>query len=256
MELQEGKRAQEGEIRELTRRVEALQAGVDGLEGENAGLRDGGARLEAEVAALRRERAELQRVEGGLRQQVADREEALAQARALQAAAQQGQARAEEALALYKGNALQLQERLEGSVSEIQRGNQIIQKLQGEGAELKRKVRSKGEVLKQQERLLQERQRALDEAQHRLEAATRDGARAEGELAAATAKLEEAGRLNESNQQVITWLNKEINDLQLGRGSGLLPAYHGGGKQGGNLSMASGSTAATYTPAYARYASR
>lgn len=255
MELAEQKRAQDGDVRQLSRQVQTLQAAADGFKAEAGRLAGEVGRLEGEVAALKGERAELQRAEGALRQRVADVEEGLKGARAGQEAARAGQARAEEALALYKGNALQLQKRLEGSVEEIQRGNQIIAKLQAEGARARDKLRVKGEVLKQQERLLQERQRALDEARHRLEGSTREGERLRGELAATGARLEEASRLNESNQQVITWLNKEINDLQLGRGSGLLPlpgvgAYGGGSSAKQNLSLASGSSAATYTPAY------
>lgn len=179
------------------------------------------------------------------------------------------------------------QEKLEASVAEINKGNQIIQKIQTEYRGLKvrarrhayqsihwslivctctdmlglplaclqTKLRLKSEVMKQQERLLEEREHALEDANRRLQAAADSRAsleehveRLKKDLATATTKLEESNRLIESNQQVrrtpldaavwrcwspyrrwrmlcclcrqvITWLNKEINEAQLGRGA-------------------------------------
>ena len=80
-------------------------------------------------------------------------------------------------------------------------------------------------------------------------------------LDAATASLEEKDELLRSNQQVITWLNKEINSAQLGfKGS---DAHHIGGGVGslGGSSPAtaqqppSAASAYTFRPSFAATAS-
>jgi spindle assembly abnormal protein 6 len=136
---------------------------------------------------------------------------------------------------------LNQQEKLEASVGEINKGNQIIQKIQTEYRGLKvrtrrhadqsvhwspivctstdmallalssvqTKLRLKSDVMKQQERLLEEREHALEDATRRLQAAADSRAsleehveRLKKDLATATTKLEESNRLIESNQQV------------------------------------------------------
>lgn len=69
---------------------------------------------------------------------------------ALQAASGASVARLEETQEAYKGSVVALQERLEASVHEINRGNAIIQKLQGQYRALRSKAKLKSEVIKQQ----------------------------------------------------------------------------------------------------------
>lgn len=69
---------------------------------------------------------------------------------ALQEAAGASVARLEETQEAYKGSVVALQERLEASVNEINRGNAIIQKLQGQYRALRSKAKLKSEVIKQQ----------------------------------------------------------------------------------------------------------
>ena len=73
-----------------------------------------------------------------------------------------------------------------------------------------------------QEKLLAEHEASASAGESKLNAAAAERraaeARAEGlqrELAAAEGRLEESARLLASNQQVIKWLNKELNDVQM-----------------------------------------
>ncbi len=256
-ELSEARHGQEATIRELMRQVEGLTCRLQEKEKEVVGLEEAKRRWEAENLALARTGQELEVKVGGLAQQLADQGEVLAQTKALQASAETSKKRMEEALELYKNNALTLQEKLETSVTEIQKGNAIIHKLQGETQALKAKIKTKNEVLKKQEALLSTQRRGVDVGAHRLATAVHENERLTQALAQATATLEEARKENESNQQVITWLNKEINDLQLGRGSSsLLRAAAAAGSGGGgskyhphNTSLGSASVA-TYIPSY------
>ena len=69
---------------------------------------------------------------------------------ALQAASGASVTRLEETQEAYKGSVVALQERLKASVNEINRGNAIIQKLQGHYRALRSKAKLKSEVIKQQ----------------------------------------------------------------------------------------------------------
>lgn len=82
--------------------------------------------------------------------QVADAKEMVEKSQALQAASGASVSRLEETQEAYKGSVVALQERLEASVQEINRGNTIIQKLQGQYRALRSKAKLKSEVIKQQ----------------------------------------------------------------------------------------------------------
>ena len=260
-ELAEARHGQETSLRELTRQVEGLTIRLTGKEEEVLLLQGGKKEVEGCLRKVERERDEAMVKIEGLRQQLCDQGEVLGKTKALQVAAEGGRKRMEEALELYKNNALTLQEKLEVSVGEIQKGNAIIHKLQGEVQGLRGKIKTKNEVLKKQEALLMEGQRGQDAGQHRLSAAVQENGRLTQVVGEMKVALEEARRENESNQQVITWLNKEINDLQLGRGSsGLMYATTGGGmgsegkaRHNHHCHSTSSSTAAsvaTFIPSY------
>lgn len=258
--LAEARHGQEASFREMARQVEDLTSRLTRKE-EEVVLRLGEKEaMDGTLKRVERERdGALLKVEG-LLQQLNGQGEVLGKTKALQAAAEGGRKRMEEALELYKNNALTLQEKLEMSVGEIQKGNAIIHKLQGDVQALRGKLKTKNEVLRKQEALLVEGQRGQDAGQHRLSMSVQENGRLTQELREMKVALEEAKRENESNQQVITWLNKEINDLQLGRGSsGLMYAMTGGGGTGGkgrqglNRPSTSSSTAAsvaTFIPSY------
>lgn len=81
---------------------------------------------------------------------LSDTKEMVEKTQALQAASGASVARLEDTQEAYKGSVVALQERLEASVSEINRGNAIIQKLQGQYRALRSKAKLKSEVIKQQ----------------------------------------------------------------------------------------------------------
>ena len=260
-ELAEARHGQEASLRELTREVDGLTTRLVGKEEEVLLLQGEKKEVEGCLRKVERERDEVMVKLEGLRQQLCDQGEVLGKTKALQVAAEGGRKRMEEALELYKNNALTLQEKLEVSVGEIQKGNAIIHKLQGEVQGLRGKIKTKNEVLKKQEALLMEGQRGQDAGQNRLSAAVQENGGLTQVVGEMKVALQEARRENESNQQVITWLNKEINDLQLGRGSsGLMYGTTGGGMGCGGKALqnhhrhsTSSSTAAsvaTFIPSY------
>lgn len=85
-----------------------------------------------------------------LKTKMADAKEMVEKSQALNAVSGASVARLEDTQEAYKGSVVALQERLEDSVKEINRGNAIIQKLQGQYRALRSKAKLKSEVIKQQ----------------------------------------------------------------------------------------------------------
>ncbi|CAM9571687.1 unnamed protein product, partial [Hapterophycus canaliculatus] len=221
-ELTDLKFAHEAELRELRGRNEAGEAGRKAASHDAKAMREANRALEARAFEAEREAERLRMQGAALAQQVADAKEMVEKSQALQAASGASVSRLEETQEAYKGSVVALQERLEASVQEINRGNTIIQKLQGQYRALRSKAKLKSEVIKQQERLLSEHEVSLSAGESKLKAAAAELRAAEAsreglqrQLAASEARLEESARLLASNQQVIKWLNKELNDAQM-----------------------------------------
>jgi spindle assembly abnormal protein 6 len=196
----------------------------------------------AELAALRAQNRELDNARFELdkrcgeqalslaaaRAQLADREEALARAHAQAEDAAQRRTAAEEKAAHYKASGGKLQRKLELGVREINKGNAVIEQLQQELAAANERLRTRALAMRQQEKVLGDATAGLEAAQQAAAQAREQLAqeRAAGrELRAALeqsrAKLEECNKMLESDQNVIAFLNKEIN--QAGRSHLLAP---------------------------------
>ena len=214
------------QVNELRKTLDALTDRTSSSSEENQALKARNKALEEERLQLERNCQRLQLRCEAFEQQIRDKAQAVATAQQLQQAAEEAHHQAHENLELYKSGVANLQAKLEESINEIHKGNRAIKQLQEEQRALRDKIKLKNQVIAKQEKILEaERKRAADldsrimqlEAEKQL--AAREQARLETELATAEAKLQESRQLLESNQQVITWLNKEINGLQQTRGA-------------------------------------
>lgn len=112
----------------------------------------------------------------------------------------------------------------ESLMEEHSKATKNAETLAAESKSLKAKLKLKGAVIAQQENLLEERQAALTEALRKasaLEASLADAKEREASSKAVAderkAKLEESQELLSSNQRLISWLNSQVNEAQLGR---------------------------------------
>ena len=94
-------------------------------------------------------------------------------------------------------------------------------------AEMKRKIKGRSDIARKQEEALTEKEeeetlmnQRIQEADSKLRQSEEEKSSVQAELTASKAKISELQTLLESNQQVITWLNKEINDTHLQGGAG------------------------------------
>ncbi|KAF0728105.1 hypothetical protein Ae201684P_013865 [Aphanomyces euteiches] len=157
-----------------------------------------------------------------LQQQVLDKEEVIQKTSELLQSATNHKLEIEETLKMYKANHNAMQQKLELSIAEINKGNQIIEHIQQENQAFKSKLKMKSKILKQQELIVQEKQLQRDELAQQLKSLKNELALRDDQISLLqnknnefARKLEESNKLLASNQQVISWLNKEINEAQL-----------------------------------------
>lgn len=141
----------------------------------------------------------------------------------LQESAADSKRQLEESLALYRDNNARLQDKLKLSSAEITRGNSIITKLQADTRALKGRLKLKAAVMLQQQQQtmqknteLEASERGAAELRAQMAELRADKERAEEGCASCKHQLTEAQELLRSNQQVIQWLNKELNETQTG----------------------------------------
>jgi peptidoglycan hydrolase CwlO-like protein len=84
-------------------------------------------------------------------------------------------------------------------------------------AEMKNRIKEKAEVIKQQEETIRDVEKNVTELKHRVESLSGDLKRTQAEkdaalneLAASRKMMDEASKKMDNNQQVIAWLNKQL----------------------------------------------
>ena len=154
-------------------------------------------------------------------QSVADKEALLSKMSSLLEISTEAKRQVSEQAEMHKESASRLRMKLTASSSEITKGNQIIAKLQSDGQALRGKLKLKQAVVQQlqeqgsqKDASLHSADKAAAELRARIAELTNEKERADEGCANAKAQLAEAQELLKSNQQVIQWLNKELNDAQ------------------------------------------
>lgn len=157
-----------------------------------------------------------------MQQQLMDKEELLSKTTTLLEAAKERRVSAEEKLDVFKQNVAKLQRKLEVSIGEINKGNTIIEKQQLDNRQLKQKIKLKGTVIRQQEKSIEQTKSMLDKSdrelfqvRQQLNAEKASVEQLKSSLSLSQQKLEECNKLLESNQNVINYLNQEINQAHM-----------------------------------------
>ena len=223
-ELMEQKYALDSKYSDASSRATSAEAALETARAELKTLRE--ANKDLDKGLNEREKSSQSsgmRVEW-LETQLADKEELMKSLRSRVEAAESYKQSQESALEDARAAAVRAEDRVSASAGEIRKSNQIIERLQAELRSAKAKAKLKAAVIAQQETLLSERQSALDAAIRERAEATRETDACRSEIRALTArvedqrrKLEESQALLASNQQMITWLNGQVNEAQLGR---------------------------------------
>ena len=222
-ELKDERRRLESERDDLQAQVASLRVTSENARKESHELRSQlreteQAKFECEKLA---NKFQLQVV--ALKQQVEDKGVTLTSTVALRTEAQNRLESVTETLNLYKDTAAKLQKKFDMSVAEIKKGNLVIEKMHNELKQAKSKLKLKTTVIKQQEALVDEQGRNMDELVREKDAVARQlaasketEAQLQRTIEESRQKLAECHKMLESNQNVITYLNKEINEAQMG----------------------------------------
>ncbi len=163
-----------------------------------------------------------------LEQQLVDKEEMLKTVKGQLESADSHRSSMESAIEDIRMTSLRTEERLSASACEIKKGNQIIERLQAELRSAKAKTKLKSSVIAQQETLLSEREKLLKKKAREVDELTRECDNARCEIKQITCRadeqrqqLEKSQALLLSNQQMIQWLNGQVNEAHLSHlGSG------------------------------------
>lgn len=221
-DLTDRKYKSEASLHELRSRLAALDEENGRLKQEQRRLRDEAAAREADVQRLDKQTAQLGTQLAVVEQQVKDKEQLLTRSSELLLAEQQQKRKLEEEVTSKQQQLTKYETSIKTMSDEILKANEIIRKLQAENKNTQAKVKLRSHIALEQEKLLGERERQLDSERLRLQQAqdaiakhAEEAVMLKGKLTEAEKHLEEARELNRTNENVINWLNKQINESQL-----------------------------------------
>lgn len=122
----------------------------------------------------------------------------------------------------YKASYTRMQEKLESSVNEIHKGNEIIQRLQDEIRNNRAKIKSQEELCKTNEDRISDSNARIADLKREIESLKADLAREREKNESLNIayegnkqQLQQAKNQLEQNAQVIAWLNKELNEQSI-----------------------------------------
>ncbi|XP_025109609.1 spindle assembly abnormal protein 6 homolog [Pomacea canaliculata] len=157
-----------------------------------------------------------------LEQEVKDKEQLLLRSNELLQTQQDSRRKCEEDLEKRGKEVNKLEGKVRAMTEELKKGNEIIKKLQAEIKNYHTKVKLRTQIATEQERLLGEKDQELETLRQDL-AITKEALKQKSDenkslndnLENTTQKLQECQKLLKTNENVIQWLNKQINEQQL-----------------------------------------
>ncbi|KAI8619640.1 hypothetical protein BC830DRAFT_1103056 [Chytriomyces sp. MP71] len=162
----------------------------------------------------------------------------------------EARARVEETIEMVKAQNVGLEDGFKKASEEINKGNEIIRKIQGDLKSAKAKIKLKNVVTLQQEKLLDERASLIEMHEKDIvtlkESLAKSNSEAEtlrNKVDELTKSVEDGKKLISENTHVIEWLHKQLNEEALNK-----PAFGAGGTTYARLDFERyGTNAATAT---------
>ncbi|KAK3238212.1 hypothetical protein CYMTET_27296 [Cymbomonas tetramitiformis] len=226
--LMDQKYTLDSKVSELSAKLGTANGELSAAKEELERLRKDNLRMDSDVHERDKGLTQHQIELSGLKQQVTDKDELLKTLRQQLEAAEKHKAALEQSWQETRSASNRAEERVTAVSSEVKKGNQIIERLQSELRSAKAKSKLKAAVIAQQENLSNERQSTVDKLTRELGSKRLDADSLQEEnvnlktrVEDQKKKLEESQALLQSNQQMIQWLNQQVNEAQLGTmGSG------------------------------------
>nr|XP_056701475.1 spindle assembly abnormal protein 6 homolog [Euleptes europaea] len=208
-------------VRELKAKLSSIEDECQRTKQEVLSLRRENATLDAECHEKEKQVNQLQTRVAVLEQEIKDKDQLVIRTKEVLDATQEQKASLEENTEKKQIQIGKLEATLKSLSAELLKANEIIKKLQGDVKTLMSKLKLKNTVTIQQEKLLAERegklqkeQRELQEAESSLREKEQEVCKLQEQLETTVQKLEESKHLLKTNENVITWLNKQLNEIQ------------------------------------------
>ncbi|KAM7106741.1 spindle assembly abnormal protein 6 homolog isoform 1-T2 [Ciconia maguari] len=235
--------------KDLTERRYKGDSTVRELKAKLSGIEDECQRAKQEVLSLRRENTtldaechekeklinQLQTRVAVLEQEIKDKDQLVIRTKEVLDATQEQKAILEESTEKKQTHIEKLETTIKSLSAELLKANEIIKKLQGDLRTLISKLKLKNTVTIQQEKLLAEKeerlqkeQRELQEMGQSLRMKEQEVCKLQEQLETTIQKLEESKQLLKTNENVITWLNKQLNEIQMAKKLETSASTHGG----------------------------
>ncbi|TRZ01445.1 hypothetical protein DNTS_023544 [Danionella cerebrum] len=223
-ELTDKRYKSESCIRELKTKLSTLEEECQRSKQQVLSLRRENSSLDGECHEKERLVNQLQTRVAVLEQESKDKEQLVLRTREVLEATQQQKNSVEGNVENKQLQISKLEATVKSLSEELIKANGIIKKLQGDLKALLGKIKVKNTVTVSQEKLLketseklQQEQRDLQETQQRLRLKEEEAVKLKEQLEATVQKLDESREVLKTNENVITWLNKQLNDNQLSR---------------------------------------
>uniref|UniRef100_A0A8B9HN11 Spindle assembly abnormal protein 6 homolog n=1 Tax=Astyanax mexicanus TaxID=7994 RepID=A0A8B9HN11_ASTMX len=228
----------EASNRDLTEKKYKSDSTIRDLKAKVLGLEEESQRAKQQVISLRRENGtldtechdkerlinQLQTRVAVLEQEIKDKDQLVLRTKEVLEATQQQKNSVEETSENKQHQIGKLEATVKSLSEELIKANGIIKKLQGDLKALVGKIKVKNTVTVSQEKVLQEtteklqrEQRELQETQQKLRLREEEVSKLREQLEATVQKLDESREVLKTNENVITWLNKQLNENQLSR---------------------------------------
>ncbi|ETE67639.1 Spindle assembly abnormal protein 6-like protein, partial [Ophiophagus hannah] len=211
-------------VRELKAKLSSAEDECQRMKQEVLSLRRENTTLDAECHEKEKQVNQLQMRVAVLEQEIKDKDQLVARTKEVLEATQEQKANLEENAEKKQFQIGKLETSLKALSTEFLKANEIIKKLQGDVKTLMSKLKLKNTVTVQQEKLLAEKeeklqkeQKELQEVESSLREKEQEICKLQEQLEATVQKLEESKHLLKTNENVITWLNKQLNEIQLTR---------------------------------------
>ncbi|XP_071811056.1 uncharacterized protein [Apostichopus japonicus] len=163
-----------------------------------------------------------------LEQESRDKEALITKSNELLEAAYRQKDNFEDSLQQKQAFVRKLEATVKSSSAEVMKGNEIIKKLQGELKANLAKLKLKNAVTSKQEKVIEEKAESiqkLEEERNNLRTRLQQSEQENKSLTESTenlrGKLEESKQLLKTNENVINWLNKQVNEAQLSHRQGM-----------------------------------
>ncbi|KAM7388806.1 hypothetical protein PAMP_024953 [Pampus punctatissimus] len=223
-ELTEKKYKNESTIRDLKIKLVGAEEECQRSKQQVLSLRRENSTLDTEVHEKERLVSQLQMRVAVLEQEIKDKDQLMCRTKEVLEATQQQKESVEENAESKELQIRKLEATVKSLSEELIKANGIIKKLQGEVRGLVGKIKVKNTVTVSQEKVLQETSEKLQNvekdhqrAQQQLITKDEQVSKLKEQLETTVQKLNESREVLKTNENVINWLNKQLNEKQLSR---------------------------------------